>query len=175
MKSPDKNIRLFTEIYKQNYTAVFGAAYARLHDVDAAKDICQEVFIRFYSKMNEEINPRQWLYSAVRYVVLEYLRKNNHGEEDIIDLDDSIAHSFVNGYRESRIIIEEALNDIAIFGDDLTKTLYDLVAVYHYTYKEAGERIGISERQAKYRYQQTVHRLVDHLRTKGIRGLEDLL
>lgn len=175
MKSSDNNTRLFTEVYNEYYAAVFGAAYARLHDVDAAKDICQEVFIRFYGKMGETENYRQWLFSALRYVVLEYLRKHNTCEDDFADLDDSIAHSFVNGFRDSRIIIEEALNNISLFGDDKTKTLYDLVAVYHYTYKEAGEQVGLSERQAKYKYQQTVQKLVSHLKSKGIRGLEDLL
>jgi hypothetical protein len=86
--------------------------------------------------MNEEINPRNGFIPQSVMWYSNISEKNNHGRGDIIDLDDSIAHSFVNGYRESRIIIEEALNDIAIFGDDLTKTLYDLVAVYHYTYKE---------------------------------------
>ncbi len=175
MKTSDKNIRRFTEIYNEHYAAVFGAAYARLHDVDAAKDVCQEVFIRFYNKMDEAENPRYWLYSALRYVVFEYYRKNHRDEANLEDIDVSIEHSYVNGFRDSRIIIEEALNDISIFGDENTKNLYDLIAVYHYTYKEAGEQIGISERQAKYRYQQTVHRLLDHLKSKGIRGLEDLL
>jgi len=175
MKASDNNTRLFTEVYNEHYAAVFGAAYARLHDVDAAKDICQEVFIRFYSKMGETDHYRQWLFSALRYVVLEYLRKHRPNEENIADLDDSITHSFVNGFRDSRIIIEDALNDITLFGDEKSKTLYDLVAVYHYTYKEAGEQIGLSERQAKYKYQQTVQKLVNHLKSKGIRGLEDLL
>jgi DNA-directed RNA polymerase specialized sigma24 family protein len=49
------------------------------------------------------------------------------------------------------------------------------VASYDFTYREAGEQLGLTERQAKYRFGLAVRRLAEYLRGRGIANLEDLL
>jgi DNA-directed RNA polymerase specialized sigma24 family protein len=125
--------------------------------------------------MDEAENYRRWLLSALKYVIFEYLRKNSLPTVDISEINDNINFSFVRSFEDSKIIIEETLSDMEIFGDEQTKTMFDLIAIYHYTYKETGAELGMTERQIKYKYRKTVDRIVDHLRSKGIRDLEDLL
>ena len=67
----------------------------------------------------------------------------------ISDIDDDINFSFVSRFAESRIILEEAFGNMELFGDEKGKSLFDLVAVYHYTYKETAAELGLSERQVK--------------------------
>jgi RNA polymerase sigma factor (sigma-70 family) len=172
---PDKKTLLFTKSYNEYYNIVFSTAYYRLGDVDAARDVCQEVFTRFLAKMDEAENCRRWLLSALKFVILEYLRKNSMITVDISEINDDINLSFVNGFDDSRIVIEETLNNMEIFGDEKTKTMFDLIAIYHYTYKETGAELGMSERQIKYKYRKTIDKIVDHLKSKGIRSLEDLV
>lgn len=172
---PDKNTRMFTDLYNEYYTIVFSVAYSKMKNVDTAQDLTQEVFTRFFLKLNEIDNHRRWLLSALKYVILEHYKKNTANDLDIEELYEDINLSFVNGFRDSRIIIEEALDNIDNFGDEKGKVIFDLVTVYRYTYKEVGAQLGITERQVRYKYTQIVSTLFDYFKSKGIKGLEDLL
>ena len=172
---PDKKTLDFTKIYNEYYGIVFSVAYHRMGNIDAAKDVCQEVFTRFFMKMDEVENARRWLLSALKLVMLEHFRKNGAGTADIDDIGDDINFSFVNGFDDARIILEETFSTMELFGDEKGKNLFDLIAIYHYTYKETGAELGMSERQVKYQYRKTLDRIVDHLRSRGIRSLEDLI
>lgn len=171
---PDNKTLLFTKLYNEYFNVIISTAYSRLGNMDAARDVCQEVFARFFTKMDETENYRRWLLSALKFVILEYLRKNSIQTVDIAEINDDINFSFVNGFDDSRIVIEETLNNMEIFGDEKTKTMFDLIAIYHYTYKETGAELGLSERQIKYKYRKIVDKIIDNLKSKGIRNLEDL-
>ena len=172
---PEKKTLEFTKVYNEYYSIVFGAAYHRMGDVDAAKDVCQEVFTRFFQKMDDVENTRRWLLAALKLVILEHFRKRGPGTADIEDIGDDINFSFVSGFDDTRIILEETFSNMELFEDEKGKNLFDLVAIYHYTYKETGAELGMSERQVKYQYRKTLDRIVDHLRSRGIRSLEDLV
>lgn len=172
---PEKRTLDFTGVYNEYYSIVFSAAYHRTGNVDAAKDVCQEVFTRYFMKMGEVENTRRWLLSALKLVTLEYFRKNGVETAEISDIDDDINFSFVSSFTESRIILEEAFSNMELFGDEKGKSLFDLVAVYHYTYKETAAELGLSERQVKYQYRKTIDRIAEYLRSRGIRSLEDLI
>jgi RNA polymerase sigma factor (sigma-70 family) len=172
---PDKNTRSFTDLYNEYYTVIFSAAYSKTRNTETAKDITQEVFTRFFAKMDEIENHRRWLLAALKYVMFEHFKKNSLSDVDITELNDDISLSFVNGFRDSRIIIEEALENMDNFGDETGKVAFDMITMYHFTYKEAGAQLGLTERQVRYRYAHIVSNLVGYFKTKGIKGLEDLL
>jgi RNA polymerase sigma factor (sigma-70 family) len=172
---PDKDTRLFIDSYNEYYSVVFSVAYSKIGDVDTAKDLTQEVFTRFFLKISGIENHRRWLLSALKFVILEHFKKNNTADVNIAGLDEDINASFVNGFRDSRIIIGEALENMSNFGDEKGKIVFDLVTVYNYTYKEVGTQLGMTERQVRYQYTRTVKNLVDYFKAKGIKGLEDLL
>jgi DNA-directed RNA polymerase specialized sigma24 family protein len=72
-------------------------------------------------------------------------------------------------------MIEDALDNIENFGDERGKLIFDLIALYNYTYEEAAEHLGLTKRQVRYQYGLITNKLMDHFRTRGIHGLEDLL
>jgi DNA-directed RNA polymerase specialized sigma24 family protein len=171
----DSKTLLFTSIYNEYYALIFSTAYSRLKNIEESRDVSQEVFTRFFAKMPESDNHRRWLLSALNFVILEHYKKNKTAETDIDDVIDDIKVSDFDGMRDTKIIISETLNNPELFEDTNAKTLFDLIAIYRYTFKEAGEALGITERQAKYRYKHTAHGIVDYLKMKGISGMEDLL
>lgn len=160
---------LFTEVYLDYYPLVFSSVLTKIDHLDDARDICQEVFMIFYEKMNEIENHRPWLIGTLRNVVLRYYQKKR---SDIDNIDD-IEFTFVNGEREARMIIKEAIEHAKC--DDIDRLMLDLIAVHKFSYNTVAGLLGLTRRQVEYRYGQVVQRILDHLRDKGIKDLSGLL
>jgi len=165
----------FTEAHADYYPLVFSTVYTKVGNVDDAREICQEVFIKLYEKMDEVENPRKWLYGALRLAVFDYYRKKRGGEVNIDEIMDSVGMTFVNGFRDSRIIIKEVLNDTGLFADELDGAVFELVAYSNYSYSETGKELGLTKRQVEYRYVKLTERILDEFKKRGIKHIEDLL
>lgn len=75
VKSDD--LEAFGELYERHWEMLFDAAYRRLYDKDAAKDIVQEVFIYCWQKREQIIITETvagYLSTAVRFKVLNHLK-----------------------------------------------------------------------------------------------------
>ena len=90
-------------------------------------------------------------------------------------MEDDVHLAFENGSRDIRIIINEALEHAGNYRDEKDRILFDLIAINQYTYEEAAKELGMTGRQAFYRYQQVSRRIVDYLNKRGITRIEDLL
>lgn len=167
--------RDFAETYSDLYPVVFSAVYGKVRSREDAEDISQELFIKLYDKLGEVENRRKWLYGALKLEVMAYYRKKKPGAVDIDEVFDDVALTFVNGFRDTRIMIGDALEDLDNFSDRTDQALFDLVAVRSFSYEEAGAQLGLSKRQVRYRYGLIVDRLVDYFKKKGINSLEELL
>ena len=164
----------FTEIYSDFYTLIFSTVYSKIGNIDEAKDICQDVFIRFFENYDKIRDRRKWLYGTLRNAVLEFFRKQK-GNVDINDVFKDVSLTFVNGFRDARIIISEAFENMENFDSEDDKVLFDLVAVYNYSYTEAGKEMGLTKRKVEYKYRRIVDNIMDYLKKKGISDIEDLL
>lgn len=171
----DAKTRTFTEAYNDYYPLLYNVIYSKIGDDDTTQDICQDVFTRFLVKFDTVQNHRTWLYGTMKNVLLELYKKKKATAVETESLFEDITMSFVNGFRDSRIMIEEALENIENFGDEKGKTIFDMVALYNYTYKEVGKELGITERMVRYKYTVIVDKLMAYFRSKGIHGLEELL
>ena len=175
LKLIEERSQNFTEIYSDHYPVVHGIVYSKIGSIDDTNDIAQEVFIRFFEKFDEVENPRKWLYGTIRNVVLEFYKKRYKKDIDIDTVFDDNGLAYVNGFRDTRLMIQEAIENMDNFKDEREKTLFDLIAVHNFTYKEAGAQVGMTVRQVKYRYNLIVDRLTKYFNKKGIKSLEDLL
>ncbi|RPD39998.1 RNA polymerase sigma factor [Chitinophaga barathri] len=78
------NVHAYGELYERHWEALYEAAFWRLYDKDAAKDIVQEVFIYCWRKreqiaINESV--AAYLRAAVRFKVLNYLKSEDAREK----------------------------------------------------------------------------------------------
>jgi RNA polymerase sigma factor (sigma-70 family) len=166
----------FAELYYRYYPVVMSAVYYRARNYHDAEEITQEVFLRFYRKMDEVESPGKWLMGTLRNVMYEYYRKNRPESFDIEEMMSDVSLTFVNGLRETRIIVDDALRHLEGRIDEGEQAVFDLVAVYGYSYREAGKSLGMTKRMVEYRYRRIVSLLLDYLRTaRGITSFEDLL
>lgn len=166
--------RKFAEAYNDLYPAVFSAVYSKVGNIDDAEDLCQDLFIKMYSKLDEIDNKRKWIYGALKLEVMAYYRRKKPAV-DIDQVFDDAGLAFVNGFRDTRIIIQDAIEDMSNYDTDADRVLFDLVAVRNFSYEEAGAQLGMTKRQVRYRYSLIVDRLVEHFKKRGIKSLEDLL
>lgn len=110
----------------------------------------------------------------MKNVLYEHYRKVKNMPDELAEAEamSDVSLTFVNGFRDTRIIIDHA---VAAITDTTDRSIFDLVAVQNYTYEETGELLGVSRRQVKYRYGLIVRQVLEYLHQKGIRNIEDLL
>jgi RNA polymerase sigma-70 factor, ECF subfamily len=167
----------FTRAYNDYYPLVYNRVYKLCGKREDTEDICHEVFLLFYKKFEEIDEKRNWLMAVARNQTAMYYRKkkNKKSDIDIKEFENDITHSFVNGTKELRIILSDEIKNPANYSDETEQTLFELIALLKYSYKEAAEQLGLSQRQIAYRYEKITKRIVDNLRVKGLKKVDDLL
>jgi RNA polymerase sigma-70 factor, ECF subfamily len=169
------SIERFTEFYNKYYSSIFSFVVSKTDNYDASEDICQEVFSRFFSLMDSVNQPRAWLYGTAKNVMGDYYRERGKTFEDIESMisDDNL--KYTNDCHDARMIITEILDSPDVFESETERSLFELVAIYDYSFKEASSHLGIKYHNARYMFQQTGKRIAGKLRERGITELEDLL
>lgn len=171
----DKRTELFSEHYNSLYSVVFSSVYSKIGNYHDAEDICQEIFLRFYRKLDEIESPRKWLFGALRLVVFDYYKRKGKDDINIETMFEDVSMSFVNGFRDTRMVIQQALDSLYGSVDETERALFDLTAVHGFSLREAALNLGLSYKQARTRYDRTSRTLMEHFRKAGINSLEDLL
>ena len=176
-KEPKKKDK-FTIIYSDYYPLVFKMLKTKTDNIHDVEDICNTVFMKLFEKLDEIQEPRKWLYTTLNNTYFEHIRYQTKGGNPSEDMDGIISllgMQYVNGFRDARIIIEEALNNT--IEDETDKIIFELVAIDCFSYNQAAKQLGLTQRQVEYRYKEKiVGRIMDYLNKKlGVKSLEELL
>lgn len=174
-KLSDAGINRFVENYDSYYSLIFNSIYSKVSNFHDAEDICQEVFIRFYDKLEEVENPRKWLFGCLRLVVFDYYKAKQRKDIDVDELFEDAGMGYVNGFRDSRMMIKQAVDEICSENGDRDASLFELIAVYNYSFVQASRHLNLNYKQARYRYNVFSGRVLEKLKEKGINNIEDLL
>jgi RNA polymerase sigma factor (sigma-70 family) len=172
---PDGNLKRdeYTQIFTEYYHVVFNTIYTKVGNIQDSEDLSQEVFIALYSNLGKILNIRKWIFGTLRNIVLKYYRDRHPEGINIDDVFQDVSLTFVNGFRDLRILISDSIMKAA--KDDIDNALIELIAFHNYSQSTAGRLLGLSKRQVQYRYTQIVKRVIQNLNEKGIRNIEDLL
>jgi RNA polymerase sigma factor (sigma-70 family) len=173
IKTEAKKRDRFTELFTDHYPAVFNTVVLKVGSPADAEDICQEVFLALHYQLDEVQNVRAWLYGTLKNKVLQYYRKKYRSNEEIDALMNDAALAFVNGFRDTRIIIGEVIDEVAADADD--RNIFDLVALHGYSYGETARLMGITKRKVDYKFNMIARKIISRLKEKGIEKIEDLL
>ncbi|MCP4135740.1 MAG: sigma-70 family RNA polymerase sigma factor [bacterium] len=167
----------FREVYNDYYPLVFNAIYSKLGNREDTEELCHDIFVVFYKNADSIYNTSGWLKKSVRYHIMTYFRNMKPGDKSIsIDIaEDDIDFKFDKDTDDIGIIINEAIDNEENYRNDKDKILFQLIAVYNYTYAQAGKQLGLTRRQAEYSYTQITKKIVEYLKKKGISKIEDLL
>ncbi len=177
MQTVDKKTIEFTNIYNDYYTLIFGKIYSKLRNVDESEDLCHDLFTLLYKKYSEVRNPRAWLMGAMNYMILEYYKKRDKRDTCVFNADTyEEKREFDPDKYDTSLIIEEAIEETGNYKDDKDKIIFELIAIYNYTYKEVAKHLGIQTYKVRYSYTMSVKRIEEFLKKKmGIKNLDELL
>lgn len=170
-----KQNKLFREVYSAYYAGIFSVIYSRVKVREDAEDICHELFITMYNKLDEIIEPKKWLLGSARYVILNYYRKKKMSVDniDIEDLENILPAR--TAASETEIILREALENNDNYHNEKERALFELVAINRFSYDQAGKQLGLTKRQVQYTYEKVSARIMDYLKKHGISQIGDIL
>jgi RNA polymerase sigma-70 factor (ECF subfamily) len=145
LKSDDKSaLRTLFEAY---HVSLCSISYRLIRDRDAAKDVVQEVFIKFWNnRQSIEITSSltAYLKRSVINTSLNYLEKTQRNRH--VELDTLTHHPIALGADQNQVYIELSNQiDLAIQNlPDRTRAVFVLIRQEEMSYKEASEFLHIS-------------------------------
>jgi RNA polymerase sigma factor (sigma-70 family) len=173
LKDERKKREEFAVHYNQYYPIVYNTIFSKTRNSHDTRDICQEIFIILYEKLEEIQNIRQWLFGTIRYAALRYYERKSNSNVDIETLFEDENLSYVNGFKDARVIISGAIEKANLSDED--RMIFEYIAIYGFSYSNTGTIMGLSKRQIGYRYNDIVEEILRILASQGIHNIEDLL
>jgi len=174
-KLSSEGMKRFTECYDTYYSLVFSSVLSRTGNYDDSEDITQEVFIRLHDKIDEVEEPRKWVFGCLRNVVMDHYKRKHNRDVDIDVLLNDVSMGYVNGFREARVIIKDCIDQVFEEHGYRDAAIFELVAMYNYSFREAARHLNLNYKQVIYRYRNVAARLMEKLKEKGINEMGELL
>jgi len=82
IKRAKKDPKAFEKIYDENYSQIFGYILKRVADIEIAKDICSETFLKALKNLWkfrwQNISISSWLYRIASNEIVNYFRKSKN-------------------------------------------------------------------------------------------------
>jgi len=152
----------FHRLYESHHRRIYALCWRMLADKDSAEDVCQEVFVQLWQKINNfrgESKFSTWLHSVATNVVLGHLRKQKNWlqrvfsieEQTISDVAVDMAEPLANKELDAKI---QQLPERA-------RLVFVLFAVEGYRHEEISQMLGMAVGSSKSQY----HRAKSLLRT----------
>jgi RNA polymerase sigma-70 factor (family 1) len=140
------DLTAFKDLYTRLFSVLCQKAYAYVHDADAAKDIVQEVFVRYWSSRPEVATIAEaYLYKAVINQCLNYI--DAHKRRSAATLNYSHTRSLsVNTVEEAVATRElrEKINRLILELPTVCRNVFLLSRYEGMDHKAIGEHLSIS-------------------------------
>ncbi|GMO29598.1 MAG: RNA polymerase sigma factor [Spirochaetaceae bacterium] len=145
----------FKKIYDAVFPTIYRVAWRIAGSEEAAEDLCQEAFIRFYEKnivFSSIDEAKYWLIRVVKNAALNYAKRKQY-EIKVYE------RAFYEDFRtqnsgESDLLNKEKRRDVSAALEKLPKNLREVLALKEWgelNYKDIGRVLGISEGNVKVR------------------------
>ncbi|MCR5670544.1 MAG: sigma-70 family RNA polymerase sigma factor [Butyrivibrio sp.] len=148
------------QIYLDYRDKVFGYIRNHVNSAEDAEDLCEDVFVKIYSKLDTfdetKAGLSTWIYAVTSNTVIDFYRTNHiHSEipEDLSDTRSSIEEDFLNG---------ETLSMLASALKELPQEQMDIIVLRYYkglTLQEVAEKMQLSYGVTKLRHREALGRL----------------
>lgn len=167
-------ISQFEELFRSNYKSLCGVANGILRNKDAAKDIVQEVFEKFWKRHEELLlieNKKGYLFRATTNACINYLESN----KNIVRFDDVNINLSVNPNENMTIHqLEKEIQAALAKLPPKCKAIFVLSRFEEMKYKEIAEHLDISIKTVENQMGIALQRMRDELKpyiTKEFLGL----
>jgi len=162
----------FEELYRTHASRLFGIAFRLLRNEDDARDVVQEAFLKGYrgfSLFRGNARLSTWLYRITVNLSYDTLRKKGRVKTETLTAEMDIKGDDYHGEREVRKL--DAVAAVRREIDELTdrqKTVFIMRIYEELRYEEIATALGCRIGTVKATFFQTVEKLRDRLKKKGI-------
>ncbi len=163
----------FAELVGRHFPVVYAAAHRRGHGrADLAEEATQQVFCDLARKSTTLMHHESligWLYRSVRYAVIDALRADVRRQKllqraavELTELD----HDTPPDWENLRPWLDAAMDDLRAGDREVVLMRF----FYNRSFREIGNRLGVSENTARMRTERGLDRLRGLLARRGVRS-----
>jgi RNA polymerase sigma-70 factor (family 1) len=140
----------FREIFKRYNRALFAHAYNKLKDKEEAKDVVQDVFLKFWNYSQQEnftpLNLASYLHVAIRNRVLDTLSKSKHASNYVnslqIFLDEEEERT---DFRIREQQLQKHIDQAILSLPSRMRLVFEMSRKEHLSHKEIAQQLNISD------------------------------
>lgn len=147
------------QIYKEYHGKVYGYIYGKLKNHHNAEDLCEDVFVKIYQKLDSfdsaKASISTWIYTITRNTVIDYLRSNSVHKEILSDFEEQ-------NYSVSEQYTDERLEELAEYLEKLPERQRNIIVLHYYkelTLKEIADTMNISYSNTKLLHKQALEKI----------------
>jgi RNA polymerase sigma-70 factor (ECF subfamily) len=148
----------FYHLYEKYHKKIYALCWRMLADKDSAEDVCQEVFVVLWQKINNfcgESKFSTWLHSVATNVVLSHLRKQKNWLQRVFSIEDQTTAQ--KSATETRValadnsMLDELDQHIARLPER-ARLVFVLFAVEGYRHEEIARMLKMAVGSSKSQY-----------------------
>lgn len=156
----------FYRLYEKHHRPIYALCWRMLADKDSAEDVCQEVFVVLWQKINNfrgESKFSTWLHSVATNVVLGHLRKHKNWLQRVFSIEDqgpSLAEPSVGLTDDSTLnILDQHIARLP----ERARLVFVLFAVEGYRHEEIANMLKMAVGSSKSQYHRARNLLKESL------------
>jgi len=143
----------FHQLYQNYHRRIYALCWRMLADKDSAEDVCQEVFVQLWQKINNfrgESKFNTWLHSVATNIVLGHLRKQKNWLQRIFSIEDQkTTEAAVEMNDDSTIsTLDKQIQKLP----ERARLVFVLFAVEGYRHEEISNMLGMAVGSSKSQY-----------------------
>ena len=138
----------FEEIYSEYKQDVFNYLCGLTNSRDLSEELLADTFFRAFigiSSFRGESSVKTWLFSIARHSFLQHLQKS----KKFVSIEDCVLNQLCSQSNiESDTLLWQRVNELLEQKDERSREVFNL-RLHGYSFKEIGDRLGISENSAR--------------------------
>ncbi|WP_052093822.1 RNA polymerase sigma factor [Colwellia psychrerythraea] len=156
----------FYQLYEKHHKPIYALCWRMLADKDSAEDVCQEVFVVLWQKINNfrgESKFSTWLHSVATNVVLGHLRKHKNWLQRVFSIEEqaaNVAEPSVGLTDDSTLTI---LDQHIARLPERARLVFVLFAVEGYRHEEIAKMLKMAVGSSKSQYHRARNLLKESL------------
>ncbi len=165
----------FHKLYQLHYKKIYALCWRMLADKDSAEDVCQEVFVALWQKINNfrgDSKFSTWLHSVASNVVLGHLRKQKNWLQRVFSIEDQGNGGHIH---QDSVPLEdtsglEAIDKHIAKLPERARIVFVLFAVEGYRHEEIASMLNMAVGSSKSQYHRAKTLLKKWLQDEDVVG-----